>query len=277
MSKLFFASGTLSMASPFPGMNPYLENPTLWPEVHHLLIAVLAETLNPQLLPKYRVAVEKRVYQTVSDDILLVGIPDVAIATFRDLPSTKPSNPPVATVTKPISVTLPMPLEISEGYLEIREIASQQVVTVIEILSPANKKAGKGYDAYITKRQEILTSQTHLVEIDLLHEDTPMAYQGNVPTYDYRILISRSQNRPRADLYGFNLRELIPLFSLPLQSAEQSTDNEPAIDLHTLLDIVYARAGYAFAIDYDQAPYPKLSHELQAWCRETIENARNET
>ncbi len=62
------------MPSPFPGMNPYLENPEIWPEVHHLLISILAETLNPQLLPKYRVAVEKRIYETTADDSLLVGI-----------------------------------------------------------------------------------------------------------------------------------------------------------------------------------------------------------
>jgi hypothetical protein len=254
------------MASPFPGMNPYLEHPELWPEVHHLLIGVLAETLNPQLLPKYRVAVEKRVYQTIAEDTLLIGVPDVAIAKFREVPSSDASDQMVATVPKPVSVTLPMPLEIKEGYLEVREVASQQVVTVIEILSPANKKLGKGYDAYMAKREEILASQTHLVEIDLLRGGTPMTYQGNVPAYDYRLLVSRSQHRPRADLYGFNLRELIPPFSLPLRSM----DSEPVIDLHGLLDIVYDRAGYAFAIDYEQAPLPKLSDELQAWCREIL-------
>jgi len=54
------AMSSPEMSSPFPGMNPYLENPDLWPEVHHLLISLLAETLNPQLLPTYRVAIEKR-------------------------------------------------------------------------------------------------------------------------------------------------------------------------------------------------------------------------
>jgi hypothetical protein len=248
------------MASPFPGMNPYLENPDLWPEVHHLLIGVLAETLNPQLLPKYRVAVEKRVYQVSLDDTLLIGIPDVAIAQFREI-SDSAIGQPVATATKPMSVTVPMPFEIKEGYLEVREVASQQVITVIEILSPANKKSGKGYDAYVTKREEILASRTHLVEIDLLRGGTPMAYYGNVPTYDYRLLISRSQNRPSADLYGFNVPELIPQFSLPLQAS----DCEPIIDLHALLDIVYDRAGYGFVIDYSQPPVPKLSDAQHAW------------
>jgi hypothetical protein len=255
------------MASPFPGMNPYLENPEQWPEVHHLLIGVLAETLNPQLLPKYRVAVEKRIYQTMADDTLLVGIPDVLVAQFRETPNLDTSDRITATATKPISVNLPMPLDVKEGYLEVREVASQKVVTVIEILSPANKKVGKGYDAYLTKREEILASKTHLVEIDLLRGGTAMAYQGNVPAYDYRILVSRSETRPRADLYGFDLCELIPEFALPLRS----TDREPIIDLRALLDIIYDRAGYSFVIDYNQPPIPKLSDATQKWCQEILQ------
>jgi hypothetical protein len=63
------------MTPNFPGMNPYLENPELWSEVHFGLIAVLARSLNAIITPKYRAAVEKRVYS----DTLLVGIPDVSV------------------------------------------------------------------------------------------------------------------------------------------------------------------------------------------------------
>lgn len=68
------------MPSPFPGMNPYLENSELWTKLHHLLIGILAETLNPQLLLKYRAAIEKRVYQMSGKDALVVGIPDVTVS-----------------------------------------------------------------------------------------------------------------------------------------------------------------------------------------------------
>jgi Protein of unknown function (DUF4058) len=50
----------------FPGLNPYLENPELWPEVHFGLISALARSLNTQITPKYRAAVEKRVYDALS-------------------------------------------------------------------------------------------------------------------------------------------------------------------------------------------------------------------
>ena len=61
------------MPNPFPGMNPYLESPDFWPEVHHLLIGILQESLVPQLVPKYRVAIEKRIYEIKEEQSLLVG------------------------------------------------------------------------------------------------------------------------------------------------------------------------------------------------------------
>lgn len=47
------------MPSPFPGIDPYLENPELWPEVHHRLITAIADAIGPSIRPKYRVAIEK--------------------------------------------------------------------------------------------------------------------------------------------------------------------------------------------------------------------------
>ena len=67
------------MPSPFPGMNPYLESPELWPEVHSRLIVAIADILDPQLLPKYRAAIERRVYDLSGDEAILIRIPDVTI------------------------------------------------------------------------------------------------------------------------------------------------------------------------------------------------------
>ena len=54
------------MQSPFPGMDPYLEDPSLWPDVHHGLISEMQAVLNRQLRPQYHVRVEERVY--ISDE-----------------------------------------------------------------------------------------------------------------------------------------------------------------------------------------------------------------
>lgn len=67
------------MPSPFPGMNPYLETPELWSEVHSRLIVAIADIIAVPLRPNYYVAIEKRTYLSEPDDSVLVGIPDVSI------------------------------------------------------------------------------------------------------------------------------------------------------------------------------------------------------
>jgi hypothetical protein len=246
------------MPSPFPGVNPYLENPEFWSEVQNRLIVAIADSLSPSLRSKYRVAIEKRVYD--SEDSLLVDIADVAV-----LPRPSASAQPTATMftshESPIQISVPMPEEVRESYLEIREIASGQVVTVIEILSPKNKRAGVGRTAYEKKRQQVLSSATHLVEIDLLRGGTSMPLSGNVPPMSYYILVSKSDQRPLADLYPFGLREEIPIFTVPLVSGAA----EAEVDLQLLLNAVYDRASLDLAINYSQTPLPNLSADDTQW------------
>lgn len=256
------------MPYPFPGMNPYFEHPAFWSEVHHLLIGILAETLNPQLLPCYRAAIEKRVYQMSGEDIFLIGIPDVTVERLRPATASSPSRVAIAPPAKPVSVTIPMPMEFREGYLEVRDTTTQAVVTVVELLSPTNKRPGEGRHQYEEKRQAVLGSHTHLVEIDLLRGGTPMPVMGSDIQSDYRILVSRSQQRPRADLYCFNLPDSIPLFLLPLRSP----DPEPVIDLHALLSQVYERAGYEVAIDYRREPVILLDAAAANWMNALLQD-----
>jgi hypothetical protein len=119
------------MSSPFPGMNPYLEHPELWTEVHSWLIVAIADALAPHLRPKYRVAIEKRVYQTSREELLRVGIPDVVVGRSSSL-SVSQAIPSVAVALppfKPVTVTIPMPEDVREGYLEVREVGTGEVVT----------------------------------------------------------------------------------------------------------------------------------------------------
>jgi predicted transcriptional regulator len=190
-------------------MDPYLEHPGMWPEVHHRLISAIADALEQTLSLDYRVAIEKRL--TSSE-------------------------------------------EFKEGYLEIRDIATGEVVTTIEV------------SAHKPKPQTILGSQTHLVEIDLLRGGEAMPMSGQVAASDYRILVSRSASRPRAELYAFNLEEPIPIVGIPVKSG----DAEVALDLQTLLNRIYDRARYGLAIDYTQTPIPALRKSAQAWAKQRI-------
>ena len=71
------------MNSPFPGMDPYLEHPALWPDVHNSLIATLRDELAQAVAPRYYVALEQRAYLLTPDDIVLVGRPDISVVGER--------------------------------------------------------------------------------------------------------------------------------------------------------------------------------------------------
>ena len=254
------------MSSPFPGMNPYLENPDLWSEVHHRLITAIAIAISPTLRPQYRVAIEKRTYRLDTEDSLLIGIPDVAILSVKQ--AQKPSIRKTAIATLPtetenraITVTLPLPLEIKEGYLEIREVSTGKVVTIIEILSPTNKKTKEGRKSYLDKREKILQSDTNLVEIDLIRTGEKMPIVTRISDTDYRILIVRSYRFPSAQLFAFSVKQTIPNFPIPLQKGEEEIE----LNLQTLFLEIYEQAAFDLTLDYHIPPVPDLLAEDREW------------
>ncbi|MEO1353877.1 MAG: DUF4058 family protein [Cyanobacteria bacterium J06635_15] len=250
------------MPSPFPGMNPYLESPALWSEVHSWLIVELARMLNVSITPKYRAAVEKRVYE----EAILVGVPDVSVVRQQ---ADARVEPPTSTMTlsQPVLVKLPELEATIERYLEIREVSTGEVVTVIEILSPKNKRSGQGRNQYLSKRNKVLSSQSHLVEIDLLRggDPLPMDY---AETSDYRVLVSQVEQRPLAQLYPSDLRSPLPCFTMPLRS----DDEEPVVDLNALMQIVYQSAALDLTIDYRQQPVPPLEQTDFKWIQSLVQN-----
>lgn len=254
------------MPTPFPGMDPYLERRGLWEEVHTDLIASIRRFLTPLLRPRYRVAIEQRTYLSVlPPDDQLIGMPDVLIRAERgDAPL---AAGPVAIAATPVIGELPLPEEVHERYLEVREVATQDVVTVIEILSPANKMSKVGRAQYEEKRLSVLASRTSLVEIDLLRAGKAFAMkipgQQEVAKNNYRIVVSRGWQRPRADFYLFSVREPIPAFPIPLRRGE----TEPLVPLNQILHELYDQGGYDLAIDYHQAPEPALGDEDGQWAK----------
>lgn len=155
--------------------------------------------------------------------------------------------------------------EITERYLEIREVKTGKAITAIEILSPKNKRTGEGKEAYLRKRRRILQTQTHLIEIDLLRINSTFLYH-HTPVSDYHILISRSHDRPSADLYNFSVRDRIPDIPIPLRPNEA----EPILDIQTIFQQIYQRGRYDMAIDYTQQPEPTLNEVDLIWVKELI-------
>ncbi|MCW5852407.1 MAG: DUF4058 family protein [Anaerolineae bacterium] len=249
------------MTYPWPGMNPWLENSLLWPNVHVSLITALRDELTPLLRPRYFVAVETRtVVSSLPTASSLVRIPDVMVI--------HRGGPPVAVVAEADTpyLTVELPIEsVEEGYLEVRLVPSGEVVTVIEILSYSNKAPGRDRDAYLAKREELLRTDVGFVEIDLLRDSQPMPLT-EVPASDYRLFIRRREQSFHARLYPFGVRQRIPTFPLPLLP----DDTEPKVDLSGLIKGVYERAGYDLVIDYNQPPVPPLKDEDAAWAAEVL-------
>jgi hypothetical protein len=256
------------MPTPFPGMDPYLERRGIWEQVHTDLIVSIRRFLTPLLRPRYHVGIEERTYLAVlPPDDQGTGIPDVLIT----LPQRHPAGTPAVTAlttteaAQPVVAELPMPEEVHERYLEIRTVPEQQVITVIEIVSPANKLSREGREQYENKRLKVLGSLTPLVEMDLLRMGQPLPMK--VASHnDYRILVSRSQHRPRADLYLFGVRNVIPAFPIPLCPGEA----ELLLALNDILHDLYDQGGYDLIIDYQQPPQPPLSEEDAAWARQLV-------
>jgi hypothetical protein len=248
-------------------MNPYLEHPALWPDVHNSLIAAVRDDLSPRVAPRYVVRLEERAYLAEPWGLELLGRPDVVVAAPGGHASGA-AGQVAASGGVPVEVLVPD--EVRETYVEVRLAETGEVVTLLELLSPTNKLPGEGRRSYEEKRRRILATRTNLVEVDLVRTGEPMPFRGTAWIGDYRILVSRGDRRPTASLHPFSVRDPIPLFDVPLLPG----DPAPAIDLGSVLQALYQRARYDLSIDYRSDPLPPLRDEgdrawLDALMRET--------
>jgi hypothetical protein len=253
------------MSYPFPGMNPWLENPLLWRDVHHRLISAMADELGDELAPRYFVAVETHTYVTRPDpQYPQTRYPDVMVIETSRTPVT--TAPVVAPEVESMLVELPEIDPLIEGFLQVRLVPSGEVVTVIELLSYTNKNRGEHREEYLEKRSSILRSHVHFVELDLLRAGKPMP-KTDPRTSAYRFFVRRRENPFQARVYPFDIRQPIPQIPLPLLPEDQ----EPLLDLGTLLKNVYARARYDLVIDYTRQPDPLLTESDMAWAMQQLQ------
>lgn len=251
------------MPTPFPGMDPYLERPGLWNQVHADLIVSIRWFLIPLLRPRYHVAIEQMTYLSLLPSAeRIVGIPDALVVSSKERELITATTAVAAGSGNLVVAELPLPEEVKHRYLEVRDVTTSEVVTVIEILSPSNKIGREGREKYEQKRLKTLGSLTNLVEIDLLRAGQPLPMKAPAQS-DYRIVVSRSQQRPWADVYLFGVREVVPEVPVPLRPNE----TEPVLPLNRILHDLYEQSGYDLVIDYQQPPDPPLSNEDTEWAR----------
>jgi hypothetical protein len=244
-------------------MDPYLE--THWGDIHYRTINYACDAIQEELPGDLLARIEERVYVQTPREIM-ERYPDVRVVAGATVPGVA-----AAATSAGIVLADPLVLElcadpVTEGFIEIRETGhGERLVTVIEVLSPANKVPGTGRRQYRRKQKEIQQSGVNLVEIDLLRTGnwTVLAGRDLLPKglqTPYRICVWRSWRPLSIEFYHAPQRERLPAIRLPLRER----DNDVALDLQALIDRSY-RYGRYEGTDYAADPEPPLEGEDAAW------------
>ena len=256
------------MPSPFPGMDPYLEHPGLWPGVHQGLITFARSALNAMLPPPYIADIGERLYviqpeRSIYPDVVVVERP-------TDLPVMTQEAGGTATLvaSDPHWELTVQPVEMREVFIEILATADEsRVITVIEVLSPSNKTIGSdGRHLYLTKQRELLRSPTHLIEIDLLRQGEhsvapPQESLLEKGRWDYLVSLHRGGERGRYLIWPISLQDRLPRILVPLSDG----DPDIVLDLQAVFDRSYDEGAYARRLDYSRAPRVALTGDDAKW------------
>ena len=258
------------MPSPFPGMDPYLEDPWLWPDAHHELISVCRELLNRRLRPRYVARVEARVYLERDDDPArkeLFVVPDLRVAKRPGGRRSRLTSAGPAVMTAPVPVVYQADLEVRESRIEVTATDTRAVVAVIELASPSNKLRGsEGRESFRDKRLEILRSPAHWVEIDLLRAGDSLPFRDGLGDHEYLAYVSHADRRPDGLAWPIRLADPLPTIGIPLRRP----DPDAPLDLQEALTLAYDRAAYDMTIDYKTAAVPPLPPDLAAWADDLL-------
>ena len=247
--------------SPFPGMDPFLEDPRLWESFHNRYIGALDEALSAQVRPDFYVEEQSSVYivdpgvsprPPVKPDVYLVDA-ERALGGGATVVADRP-------ITPPVRVTARFPEELRQRYLEVRDGRNHAVVAVIEVLSPTNKAAGTGgRETFLRKRRDLMAAPVHWIELDLLRlGERPPEVAG---MSDYYALLKRAETTDEFAVWYWDLRDSLPVIAVPL------TGDRPdaVLDLQDAFARTYGRF-YAERLAYREAPpSPRLQPADEAW------------
>jgi len=218
-------------------MDPYLEEEKHWPAFQHQLVACLHQILLPGLVDRYRARVGQRQYAT--EQVLFTSI-------VRE--------------------------EHVEEYIEIRQRGDGKLVTLVDVVSPANKTTAAGRQAYLDKRREGKACGANLVELDLVLQGQPtLEYsRDGLPDWDYAVTVTRSTQPERYEIYTATLQKRLPRFRLPLAADDRDT----VLDLHAAFTRCYDQGGFAALIDYRRDPPMPLNDEDRGWLTELLKEQK---
>lgn len=269
-------------------MDPYLESPEIWPDFHDRLAGQISITLNEALPVPYYARLEMRPEVGIVEDEGLRRriVPDVAVVRHAHRPvqetSTAVLDGPRTEVSKSFQVKL-FAEPIRHHFVEIRDPThGHKLITLIEIVSPSNKRPGPDRDAYLRKQREVLESDASLIELDWLRTGERLISNVSVaqflgslePPPDYVVLLSRAWQRGEGGLgplvFPIGLREMLPCIPIPLRQEE----TEVPLDLQFVFNRAYEGGPYRRgAVNYALPPHPPLREADAAWMEQLLHSA----
>jgi len=225
------------MPSPFPGMDPYLEDEALWPLFQHQLVASLYQILLPGLVDRYRARINQRTY--VTEEPLFTSI-------IRQ--------------------------ERQEEFIELRQRTDGRLVTLIDMPSPINKTLTQGRTAYLDTRRMARSQNASIVEIDLSLQGTPLLdySREGLPEWDFAVTVTRCTQPERYEIYTSTLAKRLPRFKVPLSPDDRDT----VLDLQATFARAFDQSNFAGKIDYKLDPATKMSDTQLAWVADWLKQMR---
>jgi hypothetical protein len=251
-------------------MDPYIERPEIFPDFHSAFIIMLRLALVPLLRPRYAVVTEDRLFVVESDRPVR---PDLSIVRTSSPAAPARSGAAVLEADAPVVFEL-LTETIRESVLHIVEpAAGNRIITAIEVLSPNNKVAGPGLDAYLQKREELWEGGSNFVEIDLLRRGTTTIrvsadrLEGLRP---WHYLVSVSRQKPsRQEVYPVPLQRRLPRIRIPLAR----DDADVTLDLQEVFSRNWDGSSYPELLRYDGPPLGPMTDEEIAWCGNLLREA----
>lgn len=216
------------MPSPFPGMDPYVEDEKLWPVFQRLLASNLYQMLLPGLVDRYRAKVNQRCYTT--------------------------EEPLFTSIIKQERV---------EEFIEIRLRSDNRLVTLIDIASPINKTLDQGRTAYLATRKMARTQGAGIVEIDLVTQGKSLLEYNRegLPEWDYAVTINRCTQPDKYEIYTSGVAKRLPRFKVPLAPDDRDT----VMDLQSVFNRAFEQGSFTASIDYSQDPPYRMDDAKLKW------------
>jgi len=252
------------MKSPFPGMDPYLEDQGRWPDFHNRVITYGCDVVS-QALPYDYVA-------QMGEEVRVVTWREgqdrpmrPAVAIVRQLGSggSEPAGEAMVATLEPIAIPFAAAVdEVRDTWIEIRRLPDERLVTAIEVLSPTNK-GSSGLTDYLDKRHRLRTQRVNLVEIDLLIAGRRLPMAIPLPPGDFFTIISRASKSAVGEVYAWPIQRPLPKIPIPLEDP----DPDVFLDLAEIFALAYQRGRYARLIKYDRP----LDLPLHPWDKEWAE------